>query len=58
MSEEWYSWHFYFLLNATENRIKSRGWIPHGNLIVHFQVIKENKLDKERQSELVKGLNL
>lgn len=48
MTEERYSRHFYFLLNATENRIKSRVWIPHSNLIVCFQVIKKNKLHKDR----------
>lgn len=48
MTEEWYSQHFYFLLNATENKIKSCVWIPHSSLIVSFQVIKENKLHKDR----------
>lgn len=43
MTEERYSQHFYSLLNATENRIKSCVWIPHSNVIVRFQVIKEKQ---------------
>lgn len=49
-TEEWYSQHFYFLLNATENRIESRVWIPHSSLIVLFQVIEKNKAS-QRQVE-------
>lgn len=49
-TEEWYSQHFYFLLNATENRIESRVWIPHSSLIVLFQVTEKNKAS-QRQVE-------
>ena len=57
-TEERYSQHFYFPLNATENRIKSRVWIPHSSLMVRLQVMRKNQLHGERQSESVKSWNL